>query len=254
MNGDGGSDVVVGNNSTVGVLINTGTTAQLSPTSLNFAPQAPGTNSSPQTVTLTNIGIAVLTLSSISISGTDATGFAETNNCPSALATNASCQIKVTSVPNAAGAQTATLNITDSAPGSPQTVALTGTGQDFSLAASPNSTTVTPGQAGNYTVTVSPLNGFSQKVALSCSGAPAQSTCTVSPGSVTLNGTANATANVAVVTAGFAARLAHPSLYPLADNRLALWLAFPGLSGFNAQDESDFGCAVARQGSRAERL
>jgi len=80
-------------------------------------------------------------------------------------------------------------------------------------------------------VTVSPLNGFSQKVALSCSGAPVQSTCTVSPGSVSLNGTANATASVAVVTAGASACLAHPSFYPSAGSRLGLWLALPGLAG-----------------------
>jgi len=240
LKGDGRLDLVVAtclgsacvDNGAVGVLINTGTTAQLSPTSLNFAPQAPGTNSSPQTVTLTNIGVAALTLSGISIGGTDATGFAQTNNCPSALATNASCQIKVTSVPNAAGAQTASLNITDSALGSPQTVALTGTGQDFSLAvSSQTSMTVTPGQTANYSLIVSPLNGFSQKVFLTCSGEPTQSTCSLSPSSITLNGSITATANVAVVTSGVFASLAHPHLFFSGGNRLALWLAFPDLSG-----------------------
>jgi len=200
----------------------------VAPPALNFAPQAPGTNSSPQAVTLTNSGTATLALSSIGIDGTDATGFSETNNCPAALAANASCQIKVISVPNAAGSQTALLSIADNAPGSPQTVVLTGTGQDFSLTASPTTTTVTPGQAGNYTLTVSPLNGFSQKVALSCSGAPPLSTCMISPSSVTLNGSANATASVAVVTAGSSAHLLHPP-FPMQVNRFALWIALPGL-------------------------
>jgi hypothetical protein len=231
LNGDGLPDVAVTSSSTINVLINTSTSAVLSPPSLSFAPQAPGTNSSPQTVTLTNIGVAALTLSGISISGADATGFSETNNCPPTLATNGSCQINVTSVPNAAGAQTASLNVTDSAPRSPQTVALSGTGEDFSLAASPTSNTVTPGQAANYSVTVSPLNGLSQKVALTCSGEPAQSTCTVSPSSVMLNGTANATVSVAIVTAGPSANVVHPHLFPSGGNRLALWLAFPGVSG-----------------------
>jgi len=140
-------------------------------------------------------------------------------------------QINVTFSPRGGGTRGASVQITDNAPGSPQVIALTGTTQDFSLEAVPASTTVTPGQAGNYTVTVSPLNGFSQKVALSCSGAPPQSTCTVSPSSVTLNGSSNATANVAVVTAGASASLAHPYLFPSEGNRLALWLAFPGLSG-----------------------
>jgi hypothetical protein len=106
-----------------------------------------------------------------------------------------------------------------------------GAAQDFFLAASPPSVTVTPGQTGNYTLTVSPVNGFSHKVGFTCSGAPPQSTCTVTPISVTLNGTANATADVAVVTTGASASLVHPYGFPSAGDRLALWLALPGLSG-----------------------
>ncbi|HXM63381.1 MAG TPA: VCBS repeat-containing protein [Terriglobales bacterium] len=60
---------------------------------------------------------------------------------------------------------------------------------DFSLTAgSKTSVTVTPGQTANYTINVVPGAGFTQTVSLACSGAPAQSTCTVSPGSVALNG------------------------------------------------------------------
>ena len=234
VNGDGLPDILVtfpcGNNNPcpdpgmVGVLINTSSTAILSATTLTFAPQAPGTSSSPQTVTLTNLAVAALTLSGITIGGSDATGFSQTNNCPSTLAQNASCQIKVTFTPTAGGGQTASLNVSDSSHGSPQSVALSGTGQDFSLGITPGSTTVTPGQAGNYTMTVTPLNSFSQKVALTCSGAPAQSTCMVSPSSVTLNGTSNVTASIAVVTSGASARLSYPggaSRFGL----LALWLA-----------------------------
>jgi hypothetical protein len=137
----------------------------------------------------------------------------------------------VTSDPQAGGDQTASLNVADNLPGSPQTVALAGTGQDFSLTAAPTNTTVTPGQAGNYTLTVSPLNGFAQKVVFSCSGAPPQSTCTVTPGSVSLNGTASATANVAIVTAQASARLGHSYFFPPARSSLGLWLALPGLWG-----------------------
>jgi len=231
VNGDGRPDLIATNRcgttcgiSVVGVLINTSTTVILSPVSLNFAPQAPGTSSSPQTVTLTNRGTAALTLSGITISGANASGFTQTNNCPAELAVNASCQIKVTSVPQSARSQTASLNISDNAPDSPQTVALTGIGQDFLLNVAPGTTTVTPGQAGNYTVTVSPLSGFSQKGALTCSGAPPQSTCTVSPSSVTLNGSGNATANMAVVTSGTSAGLIYPGSAP-PSRLLALWLA-----------------------------
>jgi hypothetical protein len=105
----------------------------LAPTVLNFALQAPGTTSSAQRITLTNSGTTTLTLSGIGISGANTTSFAQSNNCPSSLAVNASCQIKVTSTPTAAGSQTASLTITDNAPESPQTAALNGTGSDFSL-------------------------------------------------------------------------------------------------------------------------
>jgi hypothetical protein len=148
-------------------------TVQSNPSSLNFpTPQLIGTNSSPQVTTLTNTGDAILTITSIAISGTAASDFTQTNNCGSMLAVNATCQIHVTFSPTGGSVRAANVQITDSALGSPQTIALTGTGQDFSLAIAPGTATVTPGQAGNYTLTVFPLNGFSQTVMLSCSGTP----------------------------------------------------------------------------------
>jgi hypothetical protein len=198
---------------------------QSNPSSLNFpTPQLIGTNSSPQVTTLTNTGDATLTITSIAISGTNASDFTQTNNCGSTLAVNATCQISVTFSPTGGGTRTANVQITDNAPGSPQTVALTGTSQDFSLAVAPGTTTVTPGQAGNYTLTVSPLSGFSQTVMFSCNGTPPQSTCTFSPSSVTLNGSIDATANIAVVTSGRSAGLSYPG-GASPSGFLALWFA-----------------------------
>jgi hypothetical protein len=136
--------------------------------------------------------------------------------------------------------------ITDNGLGSPQTLALTGTSQDFSLAVSSNKTvTVTPGQeAADYALTLAPLYGFSQTVQLGCSGGPPQSTCTVSPSSVKLTGAGSATAKVVVVTTVGSASLAHPAGFPPASSRLALWLALPGLSGL---------VLLGRQGGRARK-
>jgi len=199
-------------------------TVQSNPSSLNFpTPQLIGTNSSPRVTTLTNTGDATLTITSIAISGTDASDFTQTNNCGSMLAVNATCQIHVTFSPTGGGARAANVQITDNAPGSPQTIAITGTSQDFSLAVAPGTTTVTAGQAGNYTLTLSPLNGFSQTVMLSCSGTPPQSTCAFTPSSVTLNGSSDATANVAVVTSGRSAGLSYPGS-AFRSGFLALWL------------------------------
>lgn len=173
--------------------------AQLSPSSLNLGVLTVGSTSSPQLVTLVNAG-STLTISSIGINGSDASDFAESSNCGSTIAEGASCQIKVTFTPTASGARSAALTVSDNAPGSPQTVALSGTGQDFSLAPKgPATATVAPGQTATYTVVVTPGGGFNQTVDLSCTGAPAESTCTVSS-SVTLDGVNPSMATVSVIT------------------------------------------------------
>jgi len=62
-----------------------------------------------------------------------------------------------------------------------------GASPDFSISASPRSTTVITGGSVNYTVTVGALNGFSSAVALACSGLPTGATCAFNPASVTPN-------------------------------------------------------------------
>ena len=204
--------------------------ATLSPASLGFGDQTPGASSSPQAVTVTNSGRLPLTITSIGITGANSGDFGQTNNCLSSLSQGDSCKVSVTFTPTAGGNRAAALQLTDNAPGSPQGVSLSGTGEDFSLSVtSQTSQTVTPGQAANYAIAVAPVDGFSQKVALSCSGAPPQSTCTVTPSSVRLNGTSSAPANVAVVTTGASASLVSPAGFPPGGFRLALWLAFAGL-------------------------
>jgi len=99
-----------------------------SPTSLNFGNQTAGTTSSPQMTTLTNTGQGTLTISSIGVTGANASEFAQTNNCPSSLSPNNSCNISVTFSPKALGAATASISVADNAPGSPQAVPLTGIG------------------------------------------------------------------------------------------------------------------------------
>src|SRR5207244_12157039 len=97
----------------------------------NFCNQAVNTTGAPQTVTLTTSGSAALTISSISITGTNSGDFAQTNNCPlspSTLAASTSCTINVTFTPTATGARSGTLSVADNAAGSPQTASLSGTG------------------------------------------------------------------------------------------------------------------------------
>jgi len=99
-------------------------TVSLSPSSLNFGPQAIGTTSSPQTVRLANSGSATLSISSIMTQG----DFAETNSCGATLAPGAGCDISVTFTPTAGGNRAGELALADNASDSPQTVPLSGAG------------------------------------------------------------------------------------------------------------------------------
>jgi hypothetical protein len=100
----------------------------LSPTSLNFSNQLVSTASAAQTMTLTNSGTASLNLTGITLAGTNASDFAQTNNCPTTLTVNTSCTVSVTFSPGTTGARAGILTVTDNAADSPETVALSGTG------------------------------------------------------------------------------------------------------------------------------
>jgi uncharacterized protein (TIGR03118 family) len=56
---------------------------------------------------------------------------------------------------------------------------------DFNINASPSTLTISAGQTASFTVTVGGLNGFNSAVTLACSGQPVNSTCKLSPASVT---------------------------------------------------------------------
>ena len=79
-------------------LAGTGTSAYASPSpsSLSFAGQPIGTPSAAQAVTLTNTGNSTLTISSIALTGSNSSDFAQANNCGSSLAAGANCTISVT--------------------------------------------------------------------------------------------------------------------------------------------------------------
>ena len=100
----------------------------LSVLSLAFGNQTVNTNSTAQTVTLTNTGNAALSIAGITVTGTNASDFTQSNTCGSSVAAAANCTISVTFTPVASGSRTASVIITDNASGSPQTVSLSGTG------------------------------------------------------------------------------------------------------------------------------
>jgi hypothetical protein len=194
-------------------LMGTGTapTVGLSAASLSFAGQIVGTSSTAQTVTLTNSGDGSLTISGVTTSG----DFTSTpGHCAGSIAAGKICEITVAFKPQAGGSRTGSLSIADDAANSPQTVALSGTGQDFAVSASTTSATVTAGQAASYTLSLASQGGFSGAVALTCTGAPSAATCSLTPSSVTLaaTGTTQVTVGVATTARSVAppARHGHP--------------------------------------------
>jgi hypothetical protein len=199
----------------------------ISPANLTFPQQYVGTSGLPQSVTLTNNGNGPLLITSVTTNPAD---FGSLDACGNSLSEGASCSIGVFFDPTVGGTRNGILSITDNAAGSPQTVVLTGTGQDFSMTSSGSSTaTVSPGGSAKFTLAVAPAGGFKQTVSFTCSGAPAGFVCSV-PGPVTLNGSSPTMVTV-TVDSGTSARLARPSDFLPAGNRLAIWLAFGGLPG-----------------------
>ncbi len=117
-----------------------------SPLALSFPSQILNTTSTPLTLTVTNTGASSLSIYTVAIGGTDPGDFAKTNAdyCTGAnLSTNSTCTVDVTFTPSAAGSRSASLLFTDSAPGSPQTVKLSGTG----LNPVPNISSLSPSSA-----------------------------------------------------------------------------------------------------------
>jgi hypothetical protein len=90
-------------------------------------------------------------MSSIGVTGP----FTESNNCGTSLAAGASCTVGVAFAPSAAGSATGTLSVNSSAPGSPLTVALSGTGVATTTT---NLALNKPVTASSYTQTYVPGN------------------------------------------------------------------------------------------------
>ena len=97
---------------------------------LTFTPLNIGTTSPQQGVYVENYGNTTVTLTGFTIAGANAGDFAiSQNNCATTLTPGAACYVYVTFTPSLVDVESATLQIADTAPGSPQTVSLFGTGR-----------------------------------------------------------------------------------------------------------------------------
>jgi hypothetical protein len=107
-----------------------GPTLSISPGSLTFPATAVGSTSAVKTITLTNTGTSPVSFTAATtITGSGAGSFIKSaSTCANPLAAGASCTNSIEFKPTTAGALTATITYTDTATGSPNTVALSGTG------------------------------------------------------------------------------------------------------------------------------
>lgn len=186
----------------------------LAPASLTFITQAVGTTSAAQQVALSNSGNAPLTISSIAVTGANSSDFSQTTTCGTSVAAGANCSINVTFKPTASGSRTASVTITDNAGNSPQTVTLSGTATDFSVAPAQNSTTtatVTAGKAATFSLQIIDT-GAPQTLSLTCTGAPQGATCIV-PATMNVTPGTPATVNVNVTTTARGALISDPRLF-----------------------------------------
>lgn len=198
-----------------------GPAASFSPASLLFVTESVGASGGTQTVTLTNTGGKTLSIATVSIAGANSTDFSETNNCGTSVLAGGSCAISVKFAPAAAGSRSATLLVTDNAANSPQGASLSGTGIDFSITPQAGSSTVSAGQAANYTLQLSALGGRGGdqlNLTVSCSGAPPKASCAAPIGPLTVTTTAPAAVSISVITVANAAVASPPGFDPRPDS------------------------------------
>jgi hypothetical protein len=100
---------------------------------------------------------------------------------------------------------------------------------DFGLTASPTSLTLTPGQFGNITTTVTPENGFNDMVTLSCSGVPAGATCVFSPTTLTPLTAAAVSSTLQIQTQGPSGTKAILTNAPFTASPTAYAIVLPGI-------------------------
>jgi hypothetical protein len=143
------------------------------------------------------------------------------NTCGSTVAVTAACTMQVAFAPTVGGPRTGLLTVMDNAPNSPQTLTLTGNGVDFTL--DPNggtSLTIVNGQNAVYPLLLSSATNISGTATFTCTGAPANSTCNITPSTVALGNTTTVSLTVLTGVSSTA-----QSLRPLTNRRGMFWLA-----------------------------
>ncbi len=166
---------------------NGGPIVNLSSANLTFTGTLVGATSAAQTVTVTNTGNQPLVFGANAITSTGANFAVGSDNCSgTSVAPTGTCTFAVTLAPPAsatAGPTSGTIQLTNNAGNSPQSVNVSGTVWDFSLTV-PASQGVIRGSTATFPVPITGLGGFTGSVAVSCTSAQTSiATCAVSPSS-----------------------------------------------------------------------
>ena len=193
----------------------------LSPASpLNFPATGVGLSALSPTITLSNNNLTPLLLQNLTLTG-DFALVPATNTCGTTLAATTACTLQIAFAPTIGGPRTGFLTITDNSPTSPHTLQLTGTGVDFTLTANGSTTaTIASGQNAVYPLLLTSAATTPGTATFTCTGAPANATCNVTPGSIALGSTT--TISVTVLTGVTSATASTPSPR---DTHRTLWLA-----------------------------
>ena len=140
---------------------------KLSPTSLTFSSTGLGAISDAKTITVTNNGTGAITIDAISASDNFAAAGSGATPCGGSLAKSASCTLSVTFTPSDTGSVKGSVAIATSGPGSPQIIAVSGTGaapvtvsptslsfsgQAVGTTSAPKTVTLTNGSGGTLTI------------------------------------------------------------------------------------------------------
>lgn len=162
------------------------------PSPLTFATQNVGTTSGTENFSVTNTGTVNLTVTNVALSGTNAAEFSiASDGCSGATLTSGqNCIVGIRFSPKLGGVRAAVASVTDNATGSPQTIAITGTGYGIP-SASLSSALLT------YATTYVGSTTAAQSVVLSNPG-----TDTLKIASIALNGPNNADFTKPVTTCG----------------------------------------------------
>jgi len=222
----------------------------LSASSLTFN-QMVNTSSTPQSITVTNSGLANLIFGSsgVALSGANATEFAiGENTCSNAtIVPQATCSVSVTFTPNEAATAATALTFIDNAPDSTQTVNLAGTGlgnTTTTTVASSNSSIIV-GTNVTFTAQVAPVNsggltptGMVQFTAngtsigtTTLSGGEAQvSTSTLAVGSISIIASYSGDSNYSGSKGSLTETVTDAPTYTVFANPTALTISAPGQS------------------------